>query len=125
MLAYALALSLLLSGFCGCTEVRIYGTARTSVRDYVGLADVNVKAGENPVYVQTIGSGIVLGARSLTIGWMTEEVALFPDPRRCAVLIVANSAENVKAVLALLKPVDRNLSNVCIAGRSDDALPTD
>lgn len=121
MTAGLFGLLLSLGSLSGCTEVRIYHADRVSVRHYIGIVDVDVSSETAPSYVETTGSGVVIGARSVVIGWMQEHLAVFPDPRQCAVMIVAQSPEDVRAVDTLLRRAEGSLANVCVAGRPEDA----
>ncbi len=115
-LIIAAALALL----AACTEVRVYaGRDDVEVHKSIGITEIRLAPTRNPAFVETRGAGLVTGEGHLALGWMTEQLALFPDPGRCAVMIVAKSPDDVKAVDALLKRDNRDLGNVCVTGSQD------
>jgi len=120
VLAIATALCVTL---CSCTEVRIYGADQTDVHDYVGIVSMSISSQRNPSFVSTESIGIGLGVSSIAIGWMEQEISLFPDPDRCSVLVVAESADTIRDIEALLSRTGHSVGNVCISRRPENASP--
>jgi hypothetical protein len=107
---------IVLAALSGCVQLHIVSGDAVEVTREWGLVWVSVSAQKNPTYVATDGLGLVFGQRNLTLGWLKERVALFPDPGRCAVLIVAESVTDVEAITKLLEASNRNLGSICITG---------
>lgn len=103
-----------------CSEVRVYGAEEVRIHRFVGFTKIDVASAGKPVFVDTAGAGLIAGDNHLTVGWMHEQLAVFPDPSRCAVLIVAKTADDVKAVERVLSASGQTLNNICIAGRKHE-----
>jgi hypothetical protein len=100
----------------GCTRISIHSNDGVEVRQYPGLSYVQVRATSGPVYVSTAGVGVIAGQRKVSVGWLHEQVAIFPDPSRCAALIVVTRPDDLRAVEEMLLHANHNLANVCMTG---------
>lgn len=100
----------------GCTEIRVFGGDRVQVSRWFGITSISVTSSTNPSFTEIKGAGVVMGANHLTIGWMKEQLAAFPDPGRCAVLIVENTPENVQKIERFLEVRGEDLTKVCVVG---------
>lgn len=98
----------------GCSIVRIYGADGVVVQTEYGISQISITPSLNPSYIATEGVGIIAGRRHLIAGWMKEKIALFPDPARCAALLLVSSTADVEAVQKLLEVNGRNLQDVCL-----------
>jgi hypothetical protein len=123
MLARRATLIIMSGVLSGCTEVQIYGARHVTTHYYFGVESINVNSLRNPYFIQLSGSGIILGIQSVVLGWAKEQIALFPSPNRCAILIVAPSKREVGAVDGALRRAGSSLRNVCIAGRIASEKP--
>jgi hypothetical protein len=98
-----------------CARLEIYTNDAIQVHHTVGVVQLKIESSTSPVLVRTTGVGAVVGQRRLTIGWMSEEMVVFPDPSLCAALIYVTSRDDVPAVMRVLEAAGSNLSNICIA----------
>ena len=113
-------MAMLGSGQSACTRLDVFTDGEVRTRSFLGYASIELPPSENPVFVRTNGAGVVAGQRHLTIGWMNEELALFPDPTRCAVLIVAATPDDVTAIERILSASGQRLDRICIAGKGQN-----
>jgi hypothetical protein len=97
-----------------CTRVEIHSNDAVEVRRSFGLTQLEITAPTSPVFVETSGVGVVNGQRRMTLGWMHEQLAIFPDPERCAALIYVKRPEDLEAVTRILNAANSNLNNICI-----------
>jgi hypothetical protein len=79
-----------------CTSVTIYSRDGVETHQYLGAVVITAKSDASPLYARTEGAGLVVGAKSVTVGWLSEQMAVFPDPRQCAVMVVPADPEQMK-----------------------------
>jgi len=73
---------------CSCTIVNVYGKDGVETHEYFGVTVISARPDERPVYVRAEGVGIVGGPRDVAVGWIRQDIAAFPDPAACALMIV-------------------------------------
>lgn len=102
-----------------CTIVQVQG-ADPRIVLYPGLAQVDVHAAADaPTVVSTSGFGLVMSARSSTLGWIRESVATVPDTANCRVIFMQDSAVQAKQIVEGLGRLRVNLDNICVIDKGE------
>jgi hypothetical protein len=105
-----------------CTTVRVEGT-EPKTASYFGITKLEFNGlYSNPVAVQTTGFGIILGARSTTIGWLEEQLVTAPDASACQIFIFPRNREEGETLKAALITASAKFSNVCILGAIENEI---
>lgn len=104
----------------GCTFVRVTG-ADANVSQGIGFVRVNVQSDSSlPVVVTTRGVGVIGSARSVTLGFVSEFVALFPDPSACHTLIVVEKNDEFNYLKSLFINNPKKLNNLCLTSKDGE-----
>ena len=106
----------LLIAYCalaaGCTTIRIEG-AEPKVERHFGVLKVSPSEGAGVLVFQVRGAGLVPGATGVTIGYASETVAYFYDPKQCRVVLFADTSVGIDAFFAALKSQGVTTANIC------------
>lgn len=106
----------------GCTIVQVHHASAIQTEFLAGVAQVSIMpSAKGLVVVSTQGVGVVLGARSTTIGWRRERLALIPEEGGCQMVFFENTAEQAAALLKLLADAGVGADQVCISTTEEGA----
>ncbi len=71
-----------------CTTVNIYSAKGVETHEYFGWTTISARPGDKPVFVRTEGLGVIGASQAMSVGWLREDLAIFPDAGTCAVMVV-------------------------------------
>jgi hypothetical protein len=112
MLTRAVSL-VLLPWLCGCTTVQVHN-AEVRERVYPGWVRLEIRpAAQGATLVRSQGLGLVLGPRSLSLGWLDEVWWSSRDAQACRVLLVLRDAAQAKGLLAS-PPFKDGMQGLCV-----------
>lgn len=100
----------------GCAEIAVRSGDQVVVRRAMGLAPLALRELTEPISITTRGAGIVLGPRHWAIGWLDEEMVIFPDTSKCRMMIVVREHGDIEAVVSVLRAAAIPPGGVCIQG---------
>ncbi len=72
-----------------------------------------------PQLVSTVGVGVVIGQKHLTIGWMRELYLDIPDPNDCRLIVVAEDGADLTKLAGVLGIASNDLSNICVVSNRE------
>ncbi len=97
-----------------CTTITIQSDGHVESHLSFGLRGIDLVGASQPVVVTTKGVGAVAGSMHLTLGWLKEELVLFPDSSHCRLLIYLKSPHDLEEVLSLLRDSEIPSESFCL-----------
>lgn len=116
VLVCAMAIACSLVSACTTVTVR---NAKVTETNHFGVVEVRIVPDREVMsVVVTRGLGLVLGAQSTTLGFLSESVFLAPDGSACrAFILISNGVEEVN--LRHLLQQQPQLSQICVIKREE------
>ena len=112
--ARSLAVAAALLILCGCAQVTVRSGDQISTSSGFGLAAARFDGLTNPVSINTRGIGVTSGMGHLTVGWLDEELIVFPDASQCRLLVVVRAQGEIEAVIDALRASRLDSDGICI-----------
>ena len=99
---------------CGCAEVTVRSGDEIATSSGFGLAAARFDRLTNPVSINTRGFGVISGMGRFTVGWLDEELIVFPDASQCRLLVVVRAQGEIEAVIDALRASRLDSDGICI-----------
>ncbi len=102
----------------GCTQIRVYNSDSTQVHSVFGLTRIVVAPTARPTLIQTRAAGLWSGQNQLGLGFLRQEMAAFPDPSRCALMIFVPDHMTAERLRAQISISNKAFNPNCISERA-------
>ena len=101
----------------GCVSIHVTG-ANVKVHQGLGIVNVDLQPTHTePIFVNTQGIGMIVGTRSLRLGFFKENVTSFSPAQNCHVVLVVETEQQFDALHHLMASNPTHFNHICMLSK--------